>query len=150
MASSLEQTQEQFLADLRAYFARWRVQVVEQSIPNIKTVRRNSVGQIEPYIAVQMGDTQAGYQHSMAGPIGDDYYLPVYMQAVAALPADARKAANRILTACLGKSDFPWGGSMRKRPGGNMFPIVTSDGATEAYQFPSSWSLLIQIDEENP
>lgn len=144
MPNSIEQTQEQFLLDLAADV---RMKVIEQGIPDTFTVARNDKGQIDPYVAVQFGDLQQGYRFSMAGPEGDDYYLPVYMQVVAPLPKIARQGANRVLSACLGKSNFPWGGSMRKKPGGNMYPIVTTDGATEAYQFPSSWHLLVQFSE---
>ena len=142
MVSSVEKIQDQFLADLEDFM---NCAVIEQAIPDVDNVHRNASGMIVPYVAVQFGDLQQGYAFSFSGPQGDDYYLPVYMQVVGPTPKIARQGANRLLMGCLGKSDFEWGGSMRKRPGGNMFPLVTTDGATEAYQFPSSWSLLVQV-----
>lgn len=145
MVSSVQLTQDQFLADLATYI---NIPVIEQGIPDVFTVRRNEDDMIEPYVAVQMSPPQQGAKKSFAGPKGDDYYLIFSLQVVAADPSDARYATNLLISALLGKSDFPWGGSVRQRTIGNILPIVTTDGATEAYQFPSSWSLLIQYGEE--
>jgi hypothetical protein len=138
--SSEEEAQEAILAYLAATLPE---DIHEQAIPNSQTVLRNSVGEIDPYIAIQFGDLQQGSTTSFAGPIGDDYILPVYIQAIAPSARIARRIGNRIRRAMLGQS-FPWTGSVRKRPGGGMFPIVTSNGATEAYQSPASFGILIQ------
>lgn len=119
--------------------------VVEQAIPDSKTVKRNGVGAIDPYVAVQFGDLQQGVSYSFAGPRGDDYILPVYTQVIAPTPAIARKLSNKVRDVLLGES-FPWTGSVRKRPGGAMFPLVASTGATEAYIYPASFGILIQYD----
>jgi hypothetical protein len=119
--------------------------VVEQAIPNTKTVLRNTSGDIEVYIAVQFGDGQEGRTHSFNGPRGDDYIIPVYTQVVAPDPAIARRVAAKLRDLMLGAS-FTHAGQVRKRPGGGMFPIVTSNGATEAYQMPASFGVPIQFD----
>lgn len=119
--------------------------VIEQAIPDSKTVKRNAVGAIDPYVAIQFGDIQQGQAFSFAGPRWDDYILPVYTQVVAPDPAIARRVGAKVRDVFLGAS-FPWTGSMRKRAGGAMFPIVSSSGATEAYIMPASFGVLIQFD----
>lgn len=119
--------------------------VVEQAIPDADTVARTpSGGLMETYVAVQFGDLMEGATHSAAGPIGDDYILPVYTQVVAANATVARKVANRVISAVLSES-FEWSGSIRKRLGGGLWPIVGSNGATEAYLAPASFSVPVQL-----
>ena len=141
MPSSEETIQEDILTLLNDALAQ---PVIEQSIPDSQTVRRNQAGVIEPYVAIQFGDTQQQGNRSMIGPTGDDYVIPVYTQAIAPTPKIARQIANRIRVALLGSS-FEWSGSMRKRPGGGMFPITASNGATECYVSPASFGILIQF-----
>lgn len=122
------------------------VVVEEQAIPDIATVKRNAAGAIVPYIAYQFGDLQQGYRFNMASVRGDDYIMPIYTQAVGPTPKIAREGANAIIGLLLGAT-FDWTGNIRKRPGGGMFPIVSTNGATEAYMFPASFGLLIQLAE---
>lgn len=142
---SIEDIQDAILDLLTAEMAPWKV--VEQAVPNTKTVKRDEKGQIVPYVAIQFGDLAEGSTHNMATPLGDDYRIPFYVQAVAPVPDRARKIANKVIRVVLAK-DFPWSGSVRKRPGGGMWPIVSSDGATEAYQFPASFSVPVQYHYE--
>lgn len=143
-SSSEESVQEDILAYLDATLAQ---PVTEQAIPDSSTVIVDKVSKmINPYVAVQFGDLQQGYTHNMAGPIGDDYYLPVYTQAIGSTPKIARQVANRVRLAMIGMS-FNWTGSIRKRPGGGMFPLISSNGATQAYMMPASFSVLIQYAE---
>lgn len=141
---SIDEVQDSILDAIKDAFS--GIVVEEQAIPDSHTVPRDTSG-VKPYIALQFGDLQEGRTKSMAGPRGDDYYLPVYVQAVASKPRIARKMANKVVDTLLGAS-FEWSGSIRKRPGGGMWPIVTSDGATEAYQFPASFSVLVQYHSE--
>lgn len=139
---NLDEIQDNFLARLESVLAQ---RVVEQAIPDTDTVLRITPGgMIEVYVAVQFGDLMEGQTHSAAGPIGDDYILPVYTQVVAPEPAIARKTANRVVGAVLGES-FEWTGSIRKRLGGGLWPIVGSNGATEAYLAPASFSVPVQL-----
>ena len=138
---SLDSIQDAILAYLDGQFVQ---PVIEQAIPDSQTVLRNRSGNIDPYIAVQFGDPQARGARAMAGPTGDDYSLPIYTQVIAPDPSVARKMSNKMNRVFLGET-FPCAGSVRKRAGGNMFPIVTSTGANEAYQFPASFGLLIQL-----
>lgn len=120
--------------------------VVEQSIPDVDTVERDEKsGMVIPYVSVQFGDLQQGRGYSFSGPRGDDYILPIYVQAVAPTPAIARRVGNLVRSVILG-SDVKFSGSVRKRAGGGMFPIVSSNGATEAYVMPASFGVLIQYE----
>jgi hypothetical protein len=141
MPSSEETIQEDILAFLNDAIAQ---PVIEQSIPDSQTVLRNSAGDIQPYVAVQFGDSQQQGSRAMAGPLGDDYVIPIYTQAIGPTPKIARQIANRVRAALLGAA-FEWSGTLRKRPGGGMFPITSSNGATECYQTPASFGLMYQF-----
>ena len=119
--------------------------IVDQAVPDTETVVRNSAGAINPYIAIQFGDLQEGYRHNMASVRYDDYYMPIYLQVIAPTPAITRAIYNKMIDTMLGLTT-QWTGNIRKRPGGGMWPLVTSNGATEAYLFPCSFSLLIQFE----
>lgn len=135
--------QEGIIALLESAFAQ---PLVEQAVPDSKTVLRNeSTGDIDPYIAYSFGDIQQGRAYSMVGPRGDDYDMPLYIQVVAPEAGIARRLGNKVRDVLLGEG-FPWTGSIRKRPGGGMFPLVASTGATEAYIMPASFGVLIQFD----
>lgn len=135
--------QEGIIALLESSFAQ---PLVEQAIPDSKTVLRNEVtGDIDPYIAYSFGDMQQGQAHSMAGPRWDDYETPIYIQVVAPEAGIARRLGNKVRDVLTGES-VPWSGSIRKRPGGGMFPLVASTGATEGYIMPASFGVLIQFD----
>lgn len=134
--------QEAIISLLESSFAQ---PLVEQAVPDSKTVKRNSIGQIDPYIAYHFGDTQQGTATSMAGPRWDDYEMPIYTQVIAPDADIARRLGNKLRDVLLGR-EFTWTGSIRKRPGGGMFPLVASTGATEAYIMPASFGVLIQFD----
>lgn len=140
--SNETQIQGDIIAHLESSFAQ---PLVEQAVPDSKTVLRNSTGDVDPYIAYSFGDTQQGRAYSMAGPRWDDYELPIYTQVIAPDAGIARRLGNKLRDVLLGE-DFPWTGSIRKRPGGGMFPLVASTGATEAYIMPASFGVLIQFD----
>lgn len=141
MTSSIEYIQDYILETMRAEFAQ---DVIEQGILDVKTVKRNELNQLYPIYAVQFGDLQAEGAKNMAKVKGDDYRLPVYIQCIAPSPDIARKLHNRLLSLLIGLK-VPYGGEMRKRPGGSMWPLVNSDGSVEAYMFPSSYSVQVQF-----
>lgn len=141
--SNIDTIEHQILDYVKSKFVQ---PIIEQSIPDIQTVRRNaSTGQIEPYIAIQLGDLQQGRGKSFAGPRGDDYILPIYFQAIAPTIEVARGLRNKLVDVFLGE-DFPWTGNVRKRPGGGYFPMTNSNNATEAYAAPSSFGILVQFE----
>lgn len=141
MTFSLEQIQEDVLAYMDAQLAQ---PVIEQAVPDAQSVRRTSSGRIEPYVAIQFGDILGGATRSMAGVRGDDFVLPIYVQSLAGNAKDARRISNKITNVFLGET-FPWAGSVRKRPGGALLPVVASNGATECYLYPTSFGLLIEL-----
>lgn len=135
--------QDQILAFLDDQFIQ---PVIEQSIPEIETVRRNvTTGKIEPYIAIQFGDIQQGRATSMIGPRGDDYSLPIYVQCIAPTAKVARDLQNKLVDRMLGWY-VPWSGQVRKRPGGGMFALNNSNNSTEALMFPASFSIPVQFE----
>lgn len=140
--STIQETQESVLTLLRDELAQ---PVIEQGIPDIETVERNTVGDIDPYFAVQFGDLQNSTGKSFMGPRGHDYDMPIYVQCIAPDPSTARKLQNKMVDVMLGVS-FEWSGDMAKRPGGGMFPMTNSNSATEAYVTASSFGLPVQFD----
>lgn len=118
--------------------------VIDQSIPDIDTVERDSLGRIKPYIAIQFGDLQDDGTRSMIGVRGNDYRMPIYIQSIAPTPKGARGISNRVTNLFLGET-FPWAGTVRKRAGGGMWPITNSNFATEAYMMPASFSLVLEL-----
>lgn len=141
---SVELAQEELIAYLETSFIQ---PVVEQAIPDSKTVKRNTSGAVIPYIAFQFSDLSQGRTTSMVGPRGDDYNLVVNAQAVADTPKTARRMANKLNDVMLGFSP-DWSGEVRKRAGGGMFPMIASNSATEAYMFPCSFSVAVEISNE--
>lgn len=142
MASNMDEIQDAVLATLRGALAQ---PVVEQGIPDIDTVKRNGVGDIDPYYALQFGTNQQGRSRSMIGPRGDDYIMPMYLMSIAPSPEIARRMYNRATDVLLGEG-YPWTGNVRQRPGGGMFTMTNSDNATEAFTFPASFGLLVQFE----
>jgi len=119
-------------------------EVVEEAIPDIQTLKRTATGAVNPYVVVQLGDPQPWGSYSFMGPRGDDYSLPVYIQIVVPKPSIGRSLRSRAIDLFLGAS-FEWAGEVRKRVSGGQFPIKNSDGAVEAYLYPASFGLLIQL-----
>lgn len=144
MAFSLDTTQAEILAYLDAQFVQ---PVIEQGIPDTQTVRRNTAGAIDPYIAVSFGMPVQQGSRGFSGAFHDDYVLPLYGVVIAPTPEIARELGNKFVRVFLGKG-FSWAGEVRQRSGGPMFPMVQSSGATEAYAFPVSFGLLMQLSLE--
>lgn len=141
---NLTEVQDQILDHLES---KMTIPVVEQAIPDAHTVKKVG-GQIQPYMALQFGDLQRRSGGTTFTSVRDyDYELPIYVQVCAADPRTARRiASGQVLDTLLGLQ-FDWTGAMRKRPGGGMYPLTNSTGATEAYLFPSSWGIVVQLNE---
>lgn len=140
MAFSLEETQEDFIELLDDAMMQ---RLVEQAIPDIDTVKRVN-GVIEPYIAYSFGQPREQGAKSFAGPWGDDYVLPIYLQVIAPTAKIARQLGNKLVRTVLGQG-FGWTGQIRQMSGGPILPITQSSAATEAYMQPLSFGLLIQM-----
>lgn len=141
MAYSLERSQQTFIDTLESEFAQPSFEV---SIPEPATVKRNPQGKVSPYITYQFGDVSDGFSETFAGATSNDFWLPFYAQAIASDAATARKIGNKLVQVFLGQShDF--GGQVRKRFGGSIFPIANADGTIVAYIFPISLGVKIQL-----
>lgn len=134
--------QEAFLAALDAAMTE---PIYETAIPDSRTAKRDSAGNIVPYIAIQFGDLNDAGNTSFGGVRTSDYEMPVYVQCVAPTAKRARVIANNVRNEMLGLG-FDWTGEIRKRPGGGVFNMVTSNGATEAYVAASSFTVTFQYE----
>lgn len=142
MSFSLDDIPDQFLTELRSQMGAIRLE--EQAIPDIDTLIRDQAGRVEYYICVQIGDEQPQGGRSFIGPWGDDYVMPIYIQVVGPEPKNVRKVANKVKRVMLGwTSDYS--SEVRKRATGRIFPLSNSDGATEAYVYPVSFGVPLQL-----
>lgn len=144
MAYSLDVSQQNILDLLESEMAQ---PVFEVAIPEPETVKRNSKGQVTPYIAIQFGDLQDGFSETFGGARTGDFWLPIYLQAIASDASISRKIGNRLIRVLLGYSE-QYGGEVKKRMGGSMFPIGNMDGTIAAYITPSSFGVKIQLFDE--
>lgn len=142
MIPTLDDIEDNILAHLDSVTA---ARVEEHAIPDLETVPRDENGEVVPYVSVQFGDLipVAGGE-GFVSPLFDDYLLPVYLQAIASDPRESRRLANFLTLHFLGQQ-FPFSGSVRKRIAGAQFPMEGTDGAVEAYIWPLSFSLLVQV-----
>ena len=141
MRFSLDIVQDDIMAFLDENLAQ---HVEYHSFVDYELVARNRRGGIRSFYVVSFGDLQSKWRFSMAGARGDDYEMPIYIQAVSDDPDVARQLQNHVTNLLLGKS-FRFSGQVRKRPGGNMWPVANSDNATEAYSAAASFGLLVQV-----
>lgn len=141
MAYSLDLSQQQFIDTLAAGFVQ---PAFEIAIPEPNTVKRNAAGKIEPYLTYQFGDISDGYSETFAGATSNDFWLPFYVQAIAGDAATARRIGNKLVRVFLGDT-HGFGGQVRKRFGGSIFPVANADGTVVAYIFPISLGVKIQL-----
>ncbi len=144
MADSLTVTQEAVIALFKSLSP---LEWYQQGVPDGTNVVRRADGKIKPYFAYQFGDLQAEGAQSFDGPKGEDYVQPIYVQAVAPSAAEAREMANLVTMGALGAT-FEFGGALRKRPGGALWPITASNAAIEAYEAAISFGLVVQLIDE--
>lgn len=139
MADGLTYLQEEILSHLRSEFAQ---PVYEEAVPNYQTVKRNSTGQVKPYLCLQFGDVFAGGSRSMIGALGHDYVMPLSIQVLAPTPEIGRQLSNKLIKVLLGKQ-FENSGQIEKRPvGGAIMTISESDAASEVYMVPSWYKVM--------
>lgn len=144
MSLNLVEIQDQILEYLETNIP---FPVIEQGIPDADTVRKVN-GKIEPYIAFRYGDLQRRSEgQTFAGARTFDYDLPIYTEVCASNARQARQIASGVVLETLLGLEFDWTGEIRKKPGGGMFPLTNSNGATEAYLFPGSWAITVQLND---
>lgn len=140
---SLEEAQEAILAFIDAEFVQ---DVYEQSISDLTLVSRDAQGRLKPYIAVDFGDTAEAGARTFAGPRTYDYALTIRCRAIAPTPKIARQLGNKLVRKMLGFST-DWSGGITKSRAAGLFPITTSNVATEAYQMAVGFNLTLQLQE---
>lgn len=143
MTFSLEQIEEDIIAFLDTTVFT-NQETVEQAIPDIETVLRDSTGRVKPYVAYQLGDPQPWGSTSFMGPRGDDYMLPIYLRIVTPTPKIGRQLRSMGIDKFLGAS-FEWAGQIRKRVSGGVFPLTNSSGAVECYITTASFAIGVQL-----
>lgn len=139
---NIAQIQDAILGHLRDQVPQ---QVYEQGIPDAQTVRKVN-GKIVPYVAIQFG-ALAPHQRgtTFAGVRTFDHVLSAQVQVVAADPTVARKIMfDKVYDALVGLQ-IPWTAEVTPDRIGGVFPITTSTGATEAYQYASGFVVTIQL-----
>lgn len=140
---SLEEAQDSILEYLDQQFAQ---EIIEQSLEDDKQVKRNAQGRIVPYIAVDFADISEAGARTMAGPKTYDYTLTIRARVIADTPTNARKIGNKLVRVMLGFST-DWSGGVTKSRAAGLFPITTTNNATEAYQMATGFNLTLQLQE---
>lgn len=120
--------------------------IIEQSITDELLVERDQYGELAPYIAVDFGDLAEAGARTAAGPKTYDYALPIRCRVIASDPSEVRKIANRLVRKMLGFST-DWSGGVTKSRAAGLFPITTSNNATQAYQMATGFNLTLQLQE---
>lgn len=119
--------------------------VYEQGIPDADTVKKID-GTVVPYVAIQFGSLAPRARgRTFVGVRTFDYDLAIQVQVVAAVPEIARTIMyGNVYDAMVGLK-FPWIGQIEPDRIGGLFPIATSNGATEAYQVASGFRVTLQM-----
>lgn len=127
--------------------SRLPIPLYEEGIPDADTVKKKD-GQVLSYAAIQPGMPQRlASGRSFEGVRGNDFQLPFQIQVISARASEARKIACGVLfDAALGYMR-KYTGEADQRPGGQLFSITTSNGATEAYQYAVGFSFPLQLTE---
>lgn len=146
MANSINQFQEDVLEYLKSELPQ---PVYETGIPDGTSVKRNKLGQVDPYVTIQFGDIYASGGRSMMGQKGHDYSLPISVQVIAPGSNIGRRISNRIISILLGKTFENAPGGIEKRPvGGAIMTINESDSASEVFMVPSWYRVTVQYFDE--
>lgn len=139
---NIVQVQDGILSHLRTKVPQ---QVYEQGITDAQTVRKVN-GKVVPYVAIQFGSlSPRASGRGFTGVRTFDHDLSMQVQVVAADPTIARKIMyDNVYGAMVGLS-LPWTGEVYPDRIGGVFPVVTSNGATEAYQYASGFRVTLQM-----
>lgn len=144
MTLNLVTLQEEILAHLKNSIPQM---VVEQAMPDPDTLPRDPSGKVPYYVSIQFGDIQNRFQgKTFAGTLHDDYDLIMYTQVIGPDPKKVRIIASENVLEAMMTFEGDWSSHVVKRPGGGMWPLVQSNGATEAYMYPGSWAITFQMN----
>lgn len=139
---NIVQVQDGILSHLRSGIPQ---EVYEQGITDAQTVKKVN-GVLVPYVAIQFGSLSPRSRgRGFTGVRTFDHDLSMQVQVVAADPTIARKIMyENVYDAMVGLS-LPWTGEVYPDRIGGVFPIVTSNGSTEAYQYASGFVVTLQM-----
>lgn len=121
--------------------------VYEQGVEDAMTVKKVA-GRVEPYVAIQFGSmTPRARGRTFVGVRTFDYELAMQVQVVAASGELARKIMyGNVYDVMIGLR-FRWLSQIEPDRIGGLFPITTSNGATEAYQAASGFRATLQLSD---
>lgn len=141
---NLVQVQDQIIAHLKNSVPQ---EVKEQAIEDNQTVKKVN-GEVVPYIALQFGTLNPKSRgKTFVGVRTFDYDVSIQVQVIAANPTLARKIMfDNVYNALVGFK-LPWTGEIEPDRVGGVFPIVTSNAATEAYQYASGFRMTLQMND---
>lgn len=141
MVFTVEKVQEEILAHAKAQFPAQKV--VEKAWRDAELVPLVN-GKVPVYISIEFGDPQPTKQHSAIGVWGDNHVMPISFFAMSPTPEVTRKLSNRIFQKMLGFST-DYAGELKKRAGGQIMPLVASNGAMEGYSVLIMFDISIQL-----
>lgn len=120
-------------------------EVREQAIEDNQTVAKVN-GKVVPYVSLQFGAlNRRSRGQTFVGVRTFDYDLVIQVQVIAATPEIARRILHGAVSDALIGFSSEWTGEMSPDRIGGVFPIVTSNGATEAYQYASGFRITVQM-----
>lgn len=142
MTYSVEVSQQAIIDHLKSNFAQ---PVHEGAVTEYDTLRRNSKGQVDPYICFQFDEPRYGFSDTFKGATSGDFFLIIKVQAVSSDPSVTRRLSNKLLMTLNG-FDVPYGGELEKRATvGGTAAITSMDGTLAAYVAPSRFAAKIQL-----
>lgn len=140
---SITHTQEELLKYLSDNFAET---FVENALPDGVTLQRDKYGYFQPYVSIVFGDLQQIGSRNMASSLHHDYRLPFFISVVSPDTASGRAIANKLQVKLLGWGT-DWTGQVEKRSGGLIYSLPAQMPSEEAYVFPASFEVTIQVAE---
>lgn len=142
MVSTLQSIQDEIFAYADSIMPQRLVEKSWRDAESVKLVN----GMVPYYLSVEFGDLQPGKQSSMVGVMGDNHTIPISFFAMGPDMKGVRRIAN---TLTMGMLSFKtrYSGELKKRAGGQLMPLVASNGALEGYSQLIMFDISIQLAE---
>lgn len=130
------------------------VDVYRQAVADDTILQHLSDGSVKPYVTYEVAHIQQEGRTSFAGPMNDDYVIPLRLKIVVAanekewgIPL-GEELYDTGVRGILGHT-FEWSGSVRARNYGLVnYPIKKSDGTPAAMVFPLNFAVpCVQLQE---
>lgn len=144
MALNISQVQDQIFSHLESEVPQT---LYEQGVTDAETVKKVD-GLVVPYVAIQFGALSPRARgRTFVGVRTFDYDLSIQIQVVAPRPDMARRIMYETVYDAMVGLKFPWIGEIEPDRIGGVFPITSSNGATEAYQQASGFRVTLQMND---